>query len=102
MTNYLNNMIISIILLTILLGVSIYINYSLLKRNEELEETYNTLADEYEAIYEKIIRFEEIVNNTNQKLKEIDYRGSFESDDEVGFFFKELKTLQEDLNKFLK
>ena len=95
-------MIISIILLTLLLSVSIYINYNLLKRNEELEETYNTLADEYETIYEKIVSFEEVVNNTNQKLKEIDYRGSFESDDEVGFFFKELKTLQEDLNKFLK
>lgn len=95
-------MIISIILLTILLGVSIYINVSLLKRNEQLEETYNTLADEYEILYDKMVRFENVINNANKKLKEIDFRGSFESDDEVGFFFKELKNLQEDINNFLK
>lgn len=102
MTNYLNNMILSIILLVILLGISIYVNYNLLKRNEQLEESYNQLADEYETMYDKMVRFEEVIDNANQKLKEIDSRGSFESDDEVGFFFKELKALQENINEFLK
>ena len=92
----------SIILLVILLGISIYVNYNLLKRNEQLEESYNQLADEYETMYDKMVRFEEVIDNANQKLKEIDSRGSFESDDEVGFFFKELKALQENINEFLK
>lgn len=95
-------MILSIILLVILLGISIYVNYNLLKRNEQLEESYNQLADEYETMYDKMVRFEEVIDNANQKLKEIDSRGSFESDDEVGFFFKELKALQENINEFLK
>ncbi len=95
-------MIISIILLVTLLGVSIYINYNLLKRNESLEETYEELANEYEDLLGKMIRFEQVINNANKKLKDIDHRGSFESDDEVGFFFKELKGIQEDINNFLQ
>lgn len=102
MTNYLNNMILSIILLAILLGISIYVNVSLLKRNEQLEENYNTLADEYETMYNKMVSFEEVIDDANQKLKEIDSKGSFESDDEVGFFFKELKGLQDEIRNFLK
>jgi peptidoglycan hydrolase CwlO-like protein len=95
-------MIISIILLVVLLGVSIYINYNLLKRNESLEETYEQLADEYEEILNKMIQFEKVIESANKKLKDIDYKGSFESDDEVGFFFKELKGIQQDINNFLQ
>ena len=34
----------------------------------------------------------------NHQLKKIDHKGSFESDDEVGFFFTELKALNSILN----
>ena len=33
-------------------------------------------------------------------MKEIDAKGSFESDDEVGFFFEQMKILQQQLNDF--
>ena len=95
-------MILSIILLAILLGISVYINFNLFKRTEQLEQTYDSLVDEYETLYQKMIEFEDVIENSNQKLKEIDNRGSFESDDEVGFFFKELKRIQEEINEFLK
>ena len=38
---------------------------------------------------------------TEARLKEIDIRGSFEADDEVGFAFKEIKKLNEDLLQFI-
>ena len=34
----------------------------------------------------------------NHQLKQIDHKGTFESDDEVGFFFTELKELNSILN----
>ena len=34
----------------------------------------------------------------NHQLKKIDHRGTFEADDEVGFFFTELKELNSILN----
>jgi hypothetical protein len=95
-------MILTIILLVIFLGVSIYANINLLKRNEQLEEAQDLIANDYEELYNKMLLFEAVIDNANKKLKEIDYKGSFESDDEVGFFFKELKNIQEDINKFLQ
>lgn len=95
-------MILTIILLVILLGISIYVNVNLLKRNEQLEEAQDLIANDYEDLYNKMLLFEAVIDNANKKLKEIDYKGSFESDDEVGFFFKELKNIQEDINKFLQ
>jgi hypothetical protein len=40
------------------------------------------------------------IDFSDKKLKEIDAKGSFESDDEVGYFFKQVKFLQEQLNNF--
>jgi len=34
----------------------------------------------------------------NAELKKIDSKGSFESDDEVGYFYKELKRIIHQLN----
>ena len=34
----------------------------------------------------------------NDQLKKIDHEGTFEADDEVGFFFRELKELNSILN----
>ena len=95
-------MILTIILLVILLGISIYINVNLLKRNEQMEVAQDLIANDYEELYNKMLLFEAVIDDANKKLKEIDYKGSFESDDEVGFFFKELKNIQDDINKFLQ
>ena len=95
-------MIVGIILLVLILGVSVYININLLKRNETLEETYEQLAEEYDSLLNKMARFENIIDTANKKLNDIDHKGSFSSDDEVGFFFKELKSIQEDITNFLK
>ena len=40
------------------------------------------------------------IRSLDKKLKEIDARGTFSSDDEVGFFFQSIKQLQETLNGF--
>ena len=45
------------------------------------------------------------VNNVrfiDQKLKKIDQRGAFKSDDEIGWFFNEVKIIQNDLSQFKK
>jgi hypothetical protein len=37
---------------------------------------------------------------SDKKIHEIDVKGSFESDDEVGFFFTNIKMIQDVLNQF--
>ena len=39
------------------------------------------------------------IKDAHKKMKEIDIRGSFESDDEVGAVFKDIKELIENLEK---
>ena len=46
------------------------------------------------TIYEQIIlQVNDKIEYVNQQLKLIDEKGTFEADDEVGFFFEELKNI---------
>lgn len=70
-----------------------YTTFNLLRKNEKQEDIlmgYMTYLN----------KFSEIIAYSDKKLKEIDDKGSFESDDEVGFFFQSLKAMQEILNTF--
>jgi len=51
--------------------------------------------NQYESI---ILQFQQIVSFATEKMKLVDEQGHYESDDETGFFFKQLKDLQLILN----
>lgn len=91
---------ITIIILLILLGISVYVIYNLLRKTEKFEESILTL-EANEIMYQKHL---DILNNfiedSNVKIKQMDSRGIMESDDEVGFFIKNIKNIQKQLNNF--
>ena len=45
-----------------------------------------------------IIQFQQIIEFSTEKMKQVDESGHYESDDETGFFFKQLKDIQLLLN----
>ena len=47
-----------------------------------------------------ISEYSKQLDNTDKRLKEIDEKGMFKSDDEIGWFFKEIKRLQSDVSRF--
>ena len=51
--------------------------------------------NQYEGL---IIEFQNIIEFATTKMKQVDAKGHYESDDETGFFFQQLKELQELLN----
>ena len=51
--------------------------------------------NQYEGL---IIEIQRIIEFATTKMKQVDTRGHYESDDETGFFFQQLKELQELLN----
>ena len=51
--------------------------------------------NQYEGL---IIEFQNIINFATTKMKQVDSKGHYEADDETGFFFQQLKDLQELLN----
>ena len=51
--------------------------------------------NQYEGL---IIEFQNIIDFATAKMKQVDAKGHYEADDETGFFFQQLKELQELLN----
>ena len=73
------------ILSALLIAAGIAIR-NLIRKNEILEDF---IAAQSEAI-----------DNCNRRLKQIDDNGFFIADDEIGWFFNEVKKIQEALNEF--
>jgi len=68
--------------------------------------TFNLLR-KVEKIEDVVIRYDRFISefskqldNTDKRLKEIDEKGTFKSDDEIGWFFKQIKRLQNDVSRF--
>ena len=78
--------IIATIVLTIIVTVLGFALFNLIKKNETLEDF---IAKQSEAI-----------KTCDQRLKQIDNKGIFYADDEIGWFFKEVQKIQEALNEF--
>ena len=82
-----------VIVLSLLVVILGYTTFNLLRKNEKAEDIviqYN----EYLTEFNKQIKF------TGERLKEIDAKGTFESDDEIGWFFNQIKNLQEGIERF--
>jgi hypothetical protein len=80
-------------ILSVLVVILGFTTFNLLSKNEQAEDIIIS-QDEF------ISKFMDTVNKADAKLKQIDHKGSFESDDEIGFFFKEIKNIQATLNEF--
>jgi hypothetical protein len=86
-------MVITIILLVILVCVFGYTTYNLLKKNEKQED----ILASYLLYMDQLSK---IIEHSSERLKKIDTKGTFESDDEIGWFFEQIKVIQERLNNF--
>ena len=77
-------------LIVVILG---YTTFNLLRKNEKAEDiivSQNTFI--------KNVSLE--IDSTQKRLDKIDKKGTFEGDDEIGWFFNEIKKLQNNLSRF--
>ena len=85
-------------ILEIILGficiVFSFIIFNLTKKVEALEDR-TTFYESY------INAFGQRVDEVQYKLKQIDRKGTFKSDDEVGFFFTYIEDLNNDINQLI-
>jgi len=77
-------------LLVVILG---YTTFNLLRKNEKAEDIIISQDIFIESTSSQI-------EKASQRLNEIDEKGSFKSDDEIGWFFEEIKILQNNLSAF--
>jgi len=81
------------IILAVIITASFFIIRNLILKNEKLED----IKTEYEDF---ISKQSEAIQACDQRLKQIDDKGIFYADDQIGFFFKEVQKIQEALNEF--
>ena len=74
------------IILAVIITASFFIIRNLILRNERLEDFITKQSEAIEAC--------------DKRLKQIDDKGIFYADDQIGFFFKEVQKIQEALNEF--
>ena len=70
-----------------------YIIWNLMRKNEKLEDALDK-RDKY------IDDMSIIMSESDRKIKEIDSKQIFESDDEIGWFFKGIKEIQSLINEY--
>ena len=58
------------------------------------------LIKKNEALEDFITKQSEAIKECDRRLKEVDRKNVFYADDEIGWFFKEVKKIQEALNEF--
>tara|TARA_R110000796_G_scaffold9791_5_gene33201 strand:- start:205 stop:453 length:249 start_codon:yes stop_codon:yes gene_type:complete len=74
------------IILTVVITTSLFIIRNLIVKNERLEDFISKQSEAIEAC--------------DKRLSQIDDKGIFYADDQIGFFFKEVQKIQEALNEF--
>ena len=88
-------------LMVILLPASIIFNIVLILRGIEFVKQNEKLVDVINNYDERQLDTQIKLESMLTKMRELDLNGSFESDDEVGATFTELKTIVENLNEIL-
>jgi hypothetical protein len=76
--------------IVVLLG---FTTFNLMRKNEKQED----ILVEYMKYLNKLTT---AIEESDKRLKVIDEKGLFSSDDEIGWFFKEIQKLQMILNEF--
>lgn len=82
---------------TIILGLGVgvlgYTTFNLLRKNEKQEDVLAQYLSYMDNLSKQIEYMDE-------KLNKIDMKGTFKSDDEIGWFFDQIKVMQKQLSNF--
>jgi len=81
-------------LLGLLLIVSMFAIYNLLVKVEKYEDV---VQDQVKYLN----NISAIIAESKMHLQKLDENGTFQSDDEVGYFFQQLQNVQEELNRYM-
>ncbi len=80
-------------IVTVIACIFIYTTINLLKKNEKIEDIV-TSQQQY------VDKLSETITYCDIHIKKIDEKGAFSSDDEIGWFFQEIKNMSSILEEF--
>ena len=86
-------MVVAIIILSVVVCVLGYTTFNLLRKNEKQEDVLTAYL-----LY--MDNLSKIIEHSSEQIKKIDSKGTFQSDDEIGWFFEQIKVIQSRLDNF--
>ena len=92
-------MITTIVVISIVLAISLFVNINQLRKQEAQSEYIEELENSNTEYYTFFQKLKTQVGESNSKIKQLDRLGSFEADDETGFIFQEMKDIFDSLSK---
>jgi len=92
-------MITTIIILSVLLLISVFVNVNQIRKQEHLEEYVDELENSNTEFYTFFQQLKTKVGQANSEIRNADRIGAFEASDEVGSSFKIIQEIIDDLNK---
>jgi hypothetical protein len=90
-------MLIAIVVLSICLAISVFVNVNLTRKFEQLDEMAQNSVDTLLENEKFLTELRNRIRSQQSYLRQLDRIGSFESDDETGYFFKEMKDIMNDI-----
>ena len=81
----------------ILVGIIVFLSYiirNLLLKNEKYEDI---TVDQTQYLQ----RISNLIRDSKKHLQKLDEKGVFQSDDEVGYFFEQMKNVQNELDRYM-
>jgi len=79
--------------LSVLVVIFGFTTFNLMRKNEKQE-------DILVSYMEYLSKLDNAIKESDKRLKKIDERGTFKSDDEIGWFFTQVQKIQMILNEF--
>ena len=92
-------MITTIIILSVVLAISLFVNINQLRKQESQEDYISELENSNTEYYNFFQQLKTKVGQANSQIKNADRLGAFEASDEIGTSFKIIKEVIEDLNR---
>ena len=85
------------IILTISAAINVLLGYGVYNSIRKVEKYEDLVQDQ--VGYMKNIS--DLIVDSQKHLENLDEKGVFQSDDEVGYFFNQMKAVQDELNQYM-
>ena len=89
----------TIIILSVVLAISLFVNINQLRKQESQEDYINELEKSNTEYYTFFTQLKTKISQANSEIRNADRIGAFESSDEIGESFKIIKEVIDDLNR---
>ena len=86
------------LVLSIILGILLIVSVVALRNLLIKVEKYEDVVQDQVQYLQNISK---TITESQKHLQNLDERGVFQSDDEVGFFFESMKTVQQELDRYM-